>query len=168
MPNIVVSVIGPPGYAAGLGKKGTSTDLTLYNAKKGENTVTFIEPTRYPERLAPLFYSTSLAQKAIVVVDELNSNFGESILMLQCSGVTSGYFRLKKLHSTRKNRPTHQRNKTGKIRIRARRPQFHQRPTTQSNWNRTKQTRPNQPNQSAPFPLTTASTSKASEQLYLA
>jgi selenocysteine-specific translation elongation factor len=92
MPNIVVSIIGPPGYAAGLGKKGTSTDLTLYNAKKGENTVTFIEPTRYPERLAPLFYATSLAQKAIVVVDELNSNFGECILMLQCSGVTSGYF----------------------------------------------------------------------------
>jgi selenocysteine-specific translation elongation factor len=95
MPNIVVSVIGPSGYAAGLGKKGTSTDLTLYNAKKGENTVTFMEPTRYPERLAPLFFSTSLSQKAIVVVDELNSNFGECILMLQCSNITGGYFVLR-------------------------------------------------------------------------
>ena len=95
MANIIVVVIGPPGYASELGKKGTSTDVTLYNAKKGENTVTFIEPTRYPERLAPLFFATSLAQKAIVVVDELNSNFGECILMLHCSNITGGYFILR-------------------------------------------------------------------------
>ena len=67
----------------------------MYNLKKGEDTVTFIEPTRYPERLAALFYSASMAEKAIVVVDELNSTLGECLLMLQCAGVTSGYFVLR-------------------------------------------------------------------------
>jgi selenocysteine-specific translation elongation factor len=95
MGNLTVAVLGAQGYAANLAKKGTSTDITLYNLKKGEDTVTFIEPTRYPERLAPLFYATSLAKKAIVVVDELNATLGECLVMLNCTGVNSGFFVLR-------------------------------------------------------------------------
>ncbi len=72
MGNLTVAVLGKQGYSSALGKKGTSTDIILYNMKKGENTVTLMEPTRFPDRLAPLFYACSLAKKAIVVVDELN------------------------------------------------------------------------------------------------
>ena len=95
MGNLIVAVIGVAGYAGGLAKKGTATDITLYNLKKGEDTVTLIEPTRYPERLAPLFYAASEATKAVVVVDELNAMLGESLVMLQCCGVSSGYFVLR-------------------------------------------------------------------------
>jgi selenocysteine-specific translation elongation factor len=95
MGNLIVAVLGPLGYANNIGKKGTSTDITLYDLKKGEDIVTLIEPTRYPERLAPLFYATSIAGKAIVVVDELNATFGECIVMLQCAGIKSGYFILR-------------------------------------------------------------------------
>ena len=95
MGNLIVAVIGVLGYSNALAKKGTSTDITLYNLKKGEDTVTIIEPTRYPERLAPLFYASSEATKAIVVVDELNATLGESLVMLQCCGVSSGYFILR-------------------------------------------------------------------------
>jgi selenocysteine-specific translation elongation factor len=91
MGNITVAILGALDYGANLGKKGTSTDITLYNLKKGENTVTFIEPTRYPERLAPLFYAVALAKKAIVIVDEINATFGETLIMLQCSNIKSGY-----------------------------------------------------------------------------
>jgi len=95
MGNLMVTVHGSQGYSNGLGKKGTSTDITLYNLKKGEDTVTIVEPDRYPERLAPLFFATSEAKKAIVVVDELNATLGESLVMLQCCGVDSGYFILR-------------------------------------------------------------------------
>ena len=95
MGNLIVSILGTKGYADKLGKKGTSTDITLYNLKKGEVTVTFLEPSRYPERLAPLFYSTTLAKKAIVVVDELDSFFGETLVMLQCCGIEKGSFILR-------------------------------------------------------------------------
>ena len=91
MGNITVAILGALDYGSSLGKKGTSTDITLYNLKKGEDTVTFIEPTRYPERLAPLFYACALAKEAIVVVDELNATFGEQLVMLQCSDIKSGY-----------------------------------------------------------------------------
>lgn len=105
MGNLTVAVLGKQGYSSALAKKGTSTDITLYNLKKGENTVTFVEPTRYPERLAPLFYACSLAKKAIVVVDELNANLGEQFMMLQCCRINSGYFVLRNYITQEKLEP---------------------------------------------------------------
>jgi selenocysteine-specific translation elongation factor len=93
--NLMVVVIGAQGFSSVLAKKGTSTDITLYNLKKGEDTVTLIEPSRYPERLAPLFFASSEAKKAVVVVEELNATLGESLVMLQCCGISSGYFILR-------------------------------------------------------------------------
>ncbi|MCL2135490.1 MAG: EF-Tu/IF-2/RF-3 family GTPase [Candidatus Bathyarchaeota archaeon] len=95
MGNLTVAVLGSEGYAGNLGKKGTSTDITFYNLKKDDATITFIEPSRYPERLAPLFYAVSLAKKAVIVVDEVNSTLGECIVMLQVAGIESGYFVLR-------------------------------------------------------------------------
>jgi selenocysteine-specific translation elongation factor len=102
MGNITVAILGALDYAGNLAKKGTSTDITLYNLKKGEDTVTFIEPTRYPERLAPLFYACALAKKAIIVVDEINATFGECLVMLQCSDIKSGYIILRNYVSKEK------------------------------------------------------------------
>ena len=95
MGNITVAVLGALGYGGTIGKKGTSTDITFYNLKRGEDTVTLIEPTRYPERLAPLFYAVSLSKKALVVVDQLDATFGECLVMLQCSQIESGFFILR-------------------------------------------------------------------------
>ena len=95
MGNLTVAILGKLGYSSNLAKKGTSTDITLYNLKKCEDVITFIEPTRYPDRLVPLFYACSLANKAIVVVDELNANLGEILVMLQCCNINSGYFVLR-------------------------------------------------------------------------
>jgi selenocysteine-specific translation elongation factor len=95
MGNVTVAVIGALGFSANLGKKGTSTDITFYNIKKGEDTVTLIEPERYPERLAPLFYAVSLAKQAIVVVDKIDATFGECLVMLQCANIKNGYIILR-------------------------------------------------------------------------
>lgn len=95
MGNLIVAVLGALGYSNSIAKKGTNTDITLYDLKKGEDIVTLIEPTRYPERLAPLFFATSEAKKAIVVIDELNSALGEILVMLQCCSISSGYFVLR-------------------------------------------------------------------------
>jgi len=105
MGNLTVAVLGKLGYSSALAKKGTSTDITLYNYKKSESTVTFVEPTCYPDRMAPLFYACSLAKKAIVVVDELNATLGESLVMLQCCKVNSGYFVLRNYITPEKVQP---------------------------------------------------------------
>ncbi len=95
MSNLTVAVLAPPDYAKDLGKKGTISDITFYNLKKGDATVTFIEPTRYPEKLSSLFYSVSIADRVVLVVNEINSAFGECVLMLQCADKSTGYLILK-------------------------------------------------------------------------
>lgn len=105
MGNLVVALLGAQGYGNTLAKKGTSTDITLYNLKKGDDTVTFIEPTRYPERLAPLFYAVSMSKKAVVVVDEINAALGECLVMLQCCKISSGFFILRNFVPKEKIQP---------------------------------------------------------------
>jgi len=95
MSNLTVAVLASPDYSRDLGKKGTTSDITFYNLKKGEATVTFVEPTRYPEKLSSLFYAVSLADRIILVVDEINATFGECVLMIQSAGKEKGYLILK-------------------------------------------------------------------------
>jgi len=91
MPNLTVAVIGPAGYAGHLGKKGTASDITFYNQKRDRVTVTYIEPSRYPEKVSSLFFAVSLADMALLVVDEIAPAFGESVLMLDAAGIGKGY-----------------------------------------------------------------------------
>ncbi len=91
MANLNVAVLGSPGYAKGIGKKSTASDITFYDVKVGDTTVSLVEPSSYPEKLASLFYSVSLADMAIVVVDEIGAGFGETVVMLECAGVKNGF-----------------------------------------------------------------------------
>jgi len=91
MPNLNVAVIGSPEYAKSVGKTSTASDVTFYDLKRDDVTVSLVEPTKYPEKLASLFYAASLADVAIVVVEQIGPAFGESVIMLDCLGVKKGY-----------------------------------------------------------------------------
>jgi selenocysteine-specific translation elongation factor len=95
MANLNVVILGASDYGKELGKKGTASDLTFYNLKRGENTVTFIEPNRFPERVAPLFYAVSMAHKALLIVEQINPAFGEAVIMLDSIGLKQGFVILK-------------------------------------------------------------------------
>ena len=95
MANLNVAVIAPNGYSKDIGKKGTASDITLYDIKQGSDTVTLLEPTGYPDRLAPLFYSASMSDLALVVVDAIDATLGESMVMLHSAGVDKGYIVLR-------------------------------------------------------------------------
>ena len=95
MPNLTVAILAPNDYAKDLGKKGTASDLTFYNLKKGSDTVTFVEPTRYPEKLSSLFFALSMADTVLLVVSEITAQFGECVLELQSAGLKKGRIVLK-------------------------------------------------------------------------
>ncbi len=90
MGNLNVAAVGTLGYAKDLGKKGTVSDITIYDIKKGQDTVSILEPAKYPERINSLYFCVNLAEMAIVVVDEINAAFGETLLMLDCANVKRG------------------------------------------------------------------------------
>lgn len=95
MANLNVAVLGALGYAKSLGKKSTESDITFYDQKQGDTTVTFVEPTKYPEKLAPLFYCASMADYAVLVVEQITPSFGECVIMLDSLGVERGMIVLK-------------------------------------------------------------------------
>ena len=95
MANLTVAVVGAPDYAKDLGKRSTASDMTFFDIKRGEATVTFVEPTKYPERLSTLFHCASMADAALVVVDQINPVLGETIVMLDCVGVRRGWMVLR-------------------------------------------------------------------------
>jgi selenocysteine-specific translation elongation factor len=90
MGNLNVAALGSPGLAKEIGKKGTVSDITIYDLKSGQDTVSVLEPSKYPERLSSLFFCSNLADMALVVVDRIDATLGETLLMLDCTRVRRG------------------------------------------------------------------------------
>jgi len=99
MGNINVALLGSHGYGRNLGKKGTESDITFYNLKRGGNTVTFIEPSGYPEKLSSLFHSLSLADYVLFAVSEIDAYFGEMLLAVHYMGIERTAFLLQNYHT---------------------------------------------------------------------
>ncbi len=95
MGNLTVAVVGSPDYAKNLGKRSTASDMTFFDIKRDDSTVTFVEPTKYPERLSTLFHVLAMADAALVVVDQVSPALGETIVMLDCIGMRRGWLLLR-------------------------------------------------------------------------
>ena len=95
MGNLNVVVAGSRDFADKVGKKGTVTDMTFFEIKKGNDSVTLIEPTKYPEKLSSLFYAVSMAERAILVVERIDSFLGETIVMIDSVGIDQGWIVLR-------------------------------------------------------------------------
>jgi len=83
-----IAVIGSKGLSKDLGKKGTSSDIILYNTSFQGKNFTFIEPDKYPEKIQTLFQALNMSQFAILYITrELEkSMLGECILSLDMLG----------------------------------------------------------------------------------
>jgi len=95
MGNLNIAVVGTPGYAGTVGKKGTVTDMTFYDHKAGMDSFTLIEPSKYPEKLSSLFYSVAMSEFCILVVDKIDSFLGETIVMVDSLGIDKGFIILR-------------------------------------------------------------------------
>ncbi|MDR3075511.1 MAG: translation elongation factor 1 alpha-related protein, partial [Candidatus Methanoplasma sp.] len=95
MGNMNAAVLGTKDLADKIGKKGTVTDMTFFEIKKGTDSVTLIEPTKYPEKLSSLFYSLGMSEFAILVVDRIDASLGESIVMADLFDIKKGWIVLR-------------------------------------------------------------------------
>lgn len=86
MPNNVRSVnfvvLGKQSVASEFGKKGTDTDLSLYDRKESDIIKTWVTPTGFPDKIQPLFQAINLAEYVIFHVDKLDKFAGEQIIAL--------------------------------------------------------------------------------------
>lgn len=95
MGNLNVVVLGTKGFAGEIGKKGTVTDMTFFELKRGGDSVTLLEPTKHPEKLSSLFYAAGMSEFAILVVESIDAQLGESIVMADLFGIDRGWIILR-------------------------------------------------------------------------
>ncbi|MGC8663868.1 MAG: EF-Tu/IF-2/RF-3 family GTPase [Thermoplasmata archaeon] len=75
-----------------IGKQGSETDIRYFNRKSENIVFTFLLPFKFPERIAPLLLSTSVADAAIVQVNQLDRDLGEVLLALDAFNIEKGIF----------------------------------------------------------------------------
>lgn len=75
-------VLGDQTIAAQLGKKGTATDMTMYDKKESGVIRTYTAPSGFPDKVQPLLQTINLAEYVIFHIDKLDKFVGEQIIAL--------------------------------------------------------------------------------------
>ena len=75
-------VLGKQDIASEFGKKGTVTDISLFDRKESDVIKTWVTPSGFPEKIQPLFQAINLAEYVIFHVDKLDKFTGEQIIAL--------------------------------------------------------------------------------------
>jgi selenocysteine-specific translation elongation factor len=84
---VTVAVVGAADVAKELGKKGTVSDVTMYNAVREGHAVTLVEPTQFPDKFAALLTALGMADRCLLVVTELTRPVAETIATVEVSPV---------------------------------------------------------------------------------
>jgi selenocysteine-specific translation elongation factor len=82
MKSINFVVLGEQSIADEFGKKGTKTDITLYDRKESDIIRTWIVPNGFPDKIPPLFQAINLGEYVIFYVGSLDKFTGEQIIAL--------------------------------------------------------------------------------------
>lgn len=83
-------VLGDQNIAAMLGKKGTVTDMTMYDKKESDIIRTYTFPNGFPEKIQPLLQTIGMAEYVIFHVAKLDKFTGEQIVALDSLKKSTG------------------------------------------------------------------------------
>jgi selenocysteine-specific translation elongation factor len=84
-------ILGDHTIAAQLGKKGTATDIVIYDRKNADNVYTWTVPSTFPDKIQSLMHAANIAEYAILNVSRLDRYLGEQIMALDSVGLTDGF-----------------------------------------------------------------------------
>ncbi len=83
MSAVTVALVGAADIAKELAKKGTASDITMFNLVHDEHALTLVEPTQFPEKVFPLLTALSMADRVLLVLTELTRPVAETIATLE-------------------------------------------------------------------------------------
>ena len=90
MKSINYTLLGNETVAKEFGKKGTATDLTIYDKKESNSVKTWTIPTGFPEKIQPLFQAINMGEYVLFHVTNLDKFTGEQIVALDSLKKTQG------------------------------------------------------------------------------
>lgn len=90
METVTVCLAGPPEVAAKVAKKGTESDFTLYNLKKGDTVLVVTTGTK-PEKPSAFLCTASMADAGVLVAERLDAALGEAIVAFDLLRIRAGF-----------------------------------------------------------------------------
>jgi selenocysteine-specific translation elongation factor len=90
MKSVNFVVLGEQTIANDFGKKGTVTDLTVYDRKESDIIRTWVVPNGFPEKIQPLLQAINIAEYVIFYVASLDRYTGEQIIALDMLNKKNG------------------------------------------------------------------------------
>ena len=84
MNSINFVVLGEQTIANDFGKKGTTTDLTLYDKKESDVIRTWVIPNGFPEKIQPLLQAINIAEYEFSILHRLTSMLANKLLHWIC------------------------------------------------------------------------------------
>lgn len=90
MKSINFTLLGDESIAKDLGKKGTTTDITIYDKKESGILRTWTLPTSFPDKIQSLFQAINMGEYVILYVTKLDKFTGEQIIALDSLGKKQG------------------------------------------------------------------------------
>ncbi len=91
MNSLNFAILGDTSIAGNLGKKGTSTDISIYDKKTNDQIFSYCFSNTYPEKLQSLLQSIAISEYAILNITRLDSFLGEQILALDIFNLKRGF-----------------------------------------------------------------------------
>jgi selenocysteine-specific translation elongation factor len=88
-------LLGGFDLARELGKKGTTSDISIYDRKECDTIMTWCIPMTYPDKIQSLVVAINIAEYAILNVSKLDKYLGEQIIALDHFSLLEGFI----LHS---------------------------------------------------------------------
>ncbi|HEX7033167.1 MAG TPA: EF-Tu/IF-2/RF-3 family GTPase [Nitrososphaera sp.] len=84
-------VLGDSSIASQLGKKGTATDIVIYDRKTADTVYTWTAPVTFPDKIQPLLQAVNIAEYAILNVPKLDKFLGEQVMALDSVELSDGF-----------------------------------------------------------------------------
>ena len=94
MRSVTYAFLGPEELAAKFAKKGTATDIGLYNAKHGDAHLNLVTAPRFPEKIMSLLLALDMADEIVLWPQQLDRSLGETVVAAELLGRTKGFLRV--------------------------------------------------------------------------
>lgn len=94
MRNVTYAFLGAEELAGKFAKKGTATDITLYNAKHGDAHLNLVTASRFPDKIMSLLLALDMADEIVLWPNQLDRSLGETVVAADLLGRTKGFVRV--------------------------------------------------------------------------
>lgn len=88
--SVNIAVLGKQSIAEGFGRRGTVTDLAMFDKRQAGVVRTWVAPAGFPDKVQPLLQALGMSEHVVFCVDSLDRFAGEQVIALDLLGKASG------------------------------------------------------------------------------